>query len=163
MLPQPLRRDPRTRYPKRDSSEEPRVVPDVRGSQYGLDLLLVDASFPRKIVTPLEELDRSIGKTKVATTATIRWYGVLVAEMFRQFTTRAARVRDQVNDLPDAHHVAFLPRFNMRVDGSDKLIFGLFALRERPQDTEAVHDTAGLEFNGTNVVPFLQFPDRVCA
>ena len=59
-LPQPLRRNPGTRNPKCDSSEESRVVPDVRGSQYGLDFLFVDASFPRKIVMRLEELDRSI-------------------------------------------------------------------------------------------------------
>ena len=96
-------------------------------------------------------------------TATVRWHGILVAEMFRQFTTRAARMRDQVNNLPDARHVAFLPGFDMRVDGIDELIFGLFALRKRSQDTEAVDDAAGLEYNGTNVVPFLQFPDRVCA
>ena len=51
----------------------------------------------------------------------------------------------------------------MRVDGTNQLIFGLFALRKGFQDAEAVYDTAGLEFNGTDVVPFLQFPDRVCA
>ena len=96
-------------------------------------------------------------------TATVRWHGVLVAEMSRQFTTRAARVGDQVDDLPDARHVAFFPRFDMRVDGTNELILGLFALRERSQDSEAIHDTAGVEFNGTTVVPFLQFPDRVCA
>ena len=50
----------------------------------------------------------------------------------------------------------------MRVDGINELILGLFALWERSQDAEAVYDTAGVEFNGTNVVPFLQFPDRVC-
>ena len=50
----------------------------------------------------------------------------------------------------------------MRVDGSDELILGLFALRKRFQDAEAVYDTAGVEFNGTHVVPFLQSPDRVC-
>ena len=61
MLPQPLRRNPRTRHPKRDPSQESRVVPDVRGSQYGLDLLLVDPSFPRKVVvTRLEEVDRGL-------------------------------------------------------------------------------------------------------
>ena len=94
MLPQPLRRNPGTRNPKRDSSQESRVVPDVRGSQYGLDFLLVDASFSRKIVTRLEELDRGIRKTEVAMSATVRWHGVLVAEMSRQFTTGAAGVGD---------------------------------------------------------------------
>lgn len=51
----------------------------------------------------------------------------------------------------------------MRVDGTNEFILGLFALWKRSQDAEAVYDTAGAEFNGTNVVPLLQFPDRVCA
>ena len=96
-------------------------------------------------------------------TAAVRGHGVLVAEMPCQFTARAARVGDEVDDLADAGHVAFLPRFDVRVDGTDEVVLSLFALRERSQDAEAVYDTAGLELDGTNVVPLLQFPDRVCA
>ena len=96
-------------------------------------------------------------------TATVHRHCILVAEMPRHFTARAARVGDEVDDLPDARHVALLPRFDVRVDGTDELILALAALGKRVQDAEAVYDTAGLELDGADVVQFLQFPDRVCA
>ena len=96
-------------------------------------------------------------------TATVHRHGILVTEMPRQFTARAAGVCDEVDDLPDARHVALLPRFDVRVDGTDELILALVALGKRVQDAEAGDDAAGLKFVGTDVVPLLQFPDRVCA
>lgn len=72
-------------------------------------------------------------------------------------------MRDEVDDLPDAVHVAFLSGFNLRIYGCDDLVFCVLALGEVFEDAEAIHDAAGLEFDGADVVPFLQFLDRVSA
>ena len=83
--------------------------------------------------------------------------------MPRQFSAQAAGRSDEVDDLPDAMHVAFLPFFDLRVEGRDDVVFCGVGLREVSEDAEAVYDAAGVEVDGAGVVPCLEFPDRVGA
>ena len=87
-------------------------------------------------------------------------HGAVVCEMPGQFTAEAAVGGDEVDDAPDAVHVALLSRFDLRVDGRDDLRLRLFAPWEVFEDAEAVHHAAWLQFNGTGVVPLLQFLHR---
>ncbi len=156
VLPQLLDRDPRARNAKGDPGQEPRVVPDSRSSQDRLDFPFVDASFPRQVAR-LQELDWRFRQTEVAVPATLRWHGFIVREMAGQFPVEAAAGGDEVDDALDALHVALFSGFNLRVDGCDDLTFRVFALREVFEDAEAVHYAAWLEFDGSGVIPFLQF------
>ena len=63
---------------------------------------------------------------------------------------------DEVDDAPDALHVALFSGFDLRVDGGDDLILGRFALGEVVEDAEAIHHAAWGQFDGSGVVPFLQ-------
>ena len=160
VFPQLLRGDPRAGNAKGDAGQESRIIPDLGRSQDGLDLALVHTSFPRQVAR-LEEVDFGFRETEVAVPAPLRRHGTIVGEMSGQFPAEAARGGDEVDNAPDAVHVAFFSGFDLRVDGRDDLALGLFALGEVFEDTEAVHHAAGLEFDGAGVVPCLQFLHRV--
>lgn len=70
---------------------------------------------------------------------------------------------DEIDDAPDAAHVRLLPRFDLRVDGGHEFVLGVLALREVRKDAEAVDDAAGVEVDGADVVPLLQFLNGVRA
>lgn len=160
VLPQLLRRDPRARNAKRDPGQEPRVVADSGSGQDALDPRLIDAPLPRRVVTRGQELDPSLLQAEIAVTATSLGDGAVVGEVARQFAAEAAFGGDEVDDAPDAVHVALLPRFDLRVDGRDDLRLVLFAPGEVFEDAEAVHHAARLQFDGAGVVPFLQLLHR---
>ena len=94
--------------------------------------------------------------------ATFIGHGVLVREMPRQFSAEAApRGGEEVDDLPDALHVAPFSVFDFRVERPDHLTFRLLVSWELTQDAEPIDDAAGMELDGAAVVPLLEFPDGV--
>ena len=143
MLPQLLRRDPRARNAKGDPGQEPSIVPNLGGSQDGLDLALVDPAFPGQIMR-FEELDLLFREAEVAVTATFVGHGGIVGEMPGQFPTQAAVGDDEVDDALDSFHVAFFSGLDLRVDGCDDLTLRLIPSWEVFEDTEAVHHTTWL-------------------
>ena len=96
--------------------------------------------------------------------ATFIGHGILVREMPRQFSAEAAlRGGEEVDDAPDALHIAPFSVFDIRVERPDHLTFRLLASWEFAQDAEPIDDAAGMELDGPAVVPFLEFPDSVGA
>ena len=160
--PQLLKRHPRAIKPNRDSGQEPRIVPDLRGRQHGLHLRLLHPPFPRQPI-PLHELDPGLRKTEIAMPAPPLGHRIPVGEMVREGPAQTAASGDEVDDAPDALHVALLSGFDLRVDGVDDLGLGVVAAGEVAQDAEAVHDSTGVELDGSAVVPLLQFLNCVGA
>ena len=125
MLAQLLHRNSRARNPKRDSSQEPRIVADARSSQDLLDFPFINASFPiLHIPCALDEFDFLIRNAEITMPATSFRHRILVREMFCQSSAQAALGSDEVDDLLDAMHVAFFSGFDLRIEGRDDVILG---------------------------------------
>lgn len=157
-----LGRDAGARDAEGDAGQEAGVVADRGGGEDGLDFGLVDAVAFRTRTRTRTGVphDAGLGDAEVAVRAPVLRHARLVAEVSRQAATQAAGVGDEVDDAVDAAHVRVLPRFDQRVDEGHELVPGVLALREGGQDAEAVDDAAGVEVDGADVVPFLQFLDR---
>ena len=109
------------------------------------------------------KLDSILREAEIAMAAAAFGHGLLVCEMGREGSAEAAGRGDEVDDGPDALHVALFPGLDLRVEGMDELGLCLFALWEVGEDAEAVEDAAGVELDGAGVVPLLEFSDRVGA